>query len=162
MDTGTQQIVLGDILPRKPAETDEIRVCFNRHCHERGFLRRTRDPAANNADYKKPANLPGLIVRLGSNCSRSDRITSNPSGSRPQTSTPSFQDGGAERIVAVSARPSRMPCTSASIPADPSLPLPKLSRATTTPSPGDAARYGVDTPSSHNATAMPVASTAVS
>ena len=59
------------------------------------------------------------MVRWGSNCSRSDRITSNPSGSRPQTSMPCFQDGGAVSIVAVSARPSRTPCTSASERGDP-------------------------------------------
>ena len=92
MDAGSQQVVLGDIRSREPAEPDEIRVSFNRHCHERGFLRQDREPAANTSNYRKPANLPGLIVRLGSNCSRSDRITSNPSGSRPQTSMPCFQD----------------------------------------------------------------------
>ena len=52
------------------------------------------------------------------------------------------------------------PCTSASEADDPLLP--KSSRATTVPSPGDAARYGVAIPISLSAAAMPVARTAVS
>src|SRR5215204_6961729 len=108
MDAGSQQIVFGDIRSREAAKTNQMRVCFSRYCHERGFLRQAREPAATFANYRNPANLPGLIVRLGSNCSRSDRITSNPSGSRPQTSMPCFQDGGAAMMMTVSARLSRM------------------------------------------------------
>jgi len=48
----SQEIVLRNIQTREPAETHEIRVCFNRHCHEREVLRRNFQSAANSADYR--------------------------------------------------------------------------------------------------------------